>query len=107
MEPRAFRLGERQRLFLRRAGKGLIALLGPIAFLYPLAALAVAQEPVPEREEVPLWRFFERETELTRLVDADAGGFFSGEVTDTESITPRRKPIEDNAVAARFLFLLG
>jgi uncharacterized protein YyaL (SSP411 family) len=44
---------------------------------------------------------------LAQLADAKAGGFFSGPASGTESITPRRKPVEDNAVAARLLSLLG
>lgn len=44
---------------------------------------------------------------LARLQDEDDGGFYSSESRGTESIAPLRKPVDDNAVAARFLLLLG
>ncbi|RMG98374.1 MAG: thioredoxin domain-containing protein [Deltaproteobacteria bacterium] len=41
-----------------------------------------------------------------RLWDDGGGGFFAGP-EDPAGVLPRRKPVEDNAVAARFLLLAG
>jgi len=41
------------------------------------------------------------------LEDPEHGGFFGSPADGTEAVIARRKPVEDNAVAARFLFLLG
>jgi uncharacterized protein YyaL (SSP411 family) len=43
---------------------------------------------------------------LKRLQDPDLGGFYSSEPDGTEHINPPRKAVEDNGVAARFLFKL-
>ena len=45
-------------------------------------------------------------TLLKRLQDPDLGGFYSSEPDGTEHISPPRKAVEDNGVAARFLFKL-
>lgn len=39
--------------------------------------------------------------------DKELGGFFGSAADGTEAMIARRKPLEDNAVAAQFLFLLG
>ncbi len=41
------------------------------------------------------------------LEDKSIGGFYGSPADGTEAIIARRKPLEDNAVAAQFLFLLG
>lgn len=41
------------------------------------------------------------------LEDKKIGGFYGSSADGTEAIIARRKPLEDNAVAAQFLFLLG
>ena len=41
------------------------------------------------------------------LEDKTLGGFFGSPPDGTEATIARRKPLEDNAVAAQFLFLLG
>jgi uncharacterized protein YyaL (SSP411 family) len=41
------------------------------------------------------------------LEDETLGGFFGAPADGTETIIARRKPLEDNAVAARFCYLLG
>jgi uncharacterized protein YyaL (SSP411 family) len=41
------------------------------------------------------------------LEDKAIGGFYASATDGTEAVIPRRKPLEDNAVAAQFLFLLG
>ncbi len=41
------------------------------------------------------------------LEDKKLGGFFGSAADGTEAMIARRKPLEDNAVAAQFLFLLG
>jgi len=42
-----------------------------------------------------------------QLEDRELGGFFGSPADGTEATIARRKPLEDNAVAAQFLFLLG
>jgi uncharacterized protein YyaL (SSP411 family) len=46
---------------------------------------------------------------LAHLQDDGAGGFFASQPSpeDPVDVAPARKPLEDNAVAARFLYLLG
>ncbi|MFT4564411.1 MAG: hypothetical protein ACI9BW_004174 [Gammaproteobacteria bacterium] len=41
------------------------------------------------------------------LEDKQLGGFYGAAADGTEAIIARRKPLEDNAVAAQFLYLLG
>ena len=41
------------------------------------------------------------------LEDAELGGFFAAPAREVDGIVGRRKPLEDNAVAARLLFRLG
>lgn len=41
------------------------------------------------------------------LEDPELGGFYGSPPDGTEDFIARRKPLEDNAVAARFLYLLG
>ncbi|MFT4583321.1 MAG: hypothetical protein ACI915_002200 [Gammaproteobacteria bacterium] len=41
------------------------------------------------------------------LEDKQLGGFYGAAADGTETIIARRKPLEDNAVAAQFLYLLG
>ena len=43
----------------------------------------------------------------TALEDEALGGFYGGPATAVDAIVGRRKPLEDNAVAARFLYWLG
>lgn len=43
----------------------------------------------------------------SQLEDPTAGGFFAAGADGTEDLVARRKPLEDNAVAAQFLYLLG
>jgi len=44
---------------------------------------------------------------LRNLEDPDVGGFYASPADGTEKFIAKRKPLEDNAVAARFLFQLG
>ena len=41
------------------------------------------------------------------LLDTELGGFFGGPASEIDAILGRRKPLEDNAMAARFVYLLG
>ena len=41
------------------------------------------------------------------LFDKELGGYFGGPASDLDAIVGRRKPLEDNAAAARFVYLLG
>ena len=42
-----------------------------------------------------------------QLEDHELGGFFAAPTDGTQTIIARRKPLEDNAVAAQFLYSLG
>ena len=57
-------------------------------------------------------QWLQRSTEVMlalreHLEDKALGGFFGSAPDGTETTIARRKPLEDNAVAAQFLFLLG
>ena len=41
------------------------------------------------------------------LLDKELGGYFGGPADDLDAIVGRRKPLEDNAATARFVYLLG
>ena len=41
------------------------------------------------------------------LLDTELGGFFGGAASEVDAVVGRRKPLEDNAVVARFVYLLG
>ena len=41
------------------------------------------------------------------LLDQELGGYFGGPASEVDAIVGRRKPLEDNAAAARFVYLLG
>lgn len=72
---------------------------------FGLATLALYQATGEER-----WRDTTREIIsglLGALLDTELGGFFSGPASAVDTIVSRRKPLEDNAAAARLLYWFG
>ena len=72
---------------------------------FGLATLALYQATADER-----WREATRAIVsglLSTLLDNELGGFFGGPENPVDDIVGRRKPLEDNAAAARLLYLFG
>ena len=83
---------------------------GERTYLRPQAAIGLALLALSSATGEDRWH--EAATRLakglrTTLEDPDHGGFFASDDASTEHIAPRRKPLEDNARAAQFLYLLS
>lgn len=83
---------------------------GERVYLRPQAAMGLALLALSSATGHDRWH--EAATRLAgglraSLEDPEHGGFFASDDASTEHIAPRRKPLEDNARAAQFLFLLS
>lgn len=72
---------------------------------FGLAALALFQATGEESWHVTANRVADGLKKT--LLDTELGGFFGGAASEVDAVVGRRKPLEDNAVAARFVYLLG
>jgi len=83
---------------------------GGRTYLRPQAAMGLALLALSSTTGEPRWRTAAVELAAglrATLADREHGGFFASDDASTEHIAARRKPLEDNARVAQFLFLLS